>query len=347
MSKRFRLLSMFMVSAMLVLSFTGCAPKAATPTDSTDSAATEDQAAEKKVKIGVVVQTLQANVYVVMKDNAVKKAEELGDELIFQDSNLNAATQKNQVENMMAQGIDVLVMEPADAASMAVTAQAVRDAGKKVINLEQRISNFKADLWIVADSFKVGEMQVESFVKVWGTEKPANIVLLPGTVGDEVAESITKGVESAVAKYPNLKIVYKQNVQDWDRQKAMNYMEDAMVKQGGKIDAVIANNDGMMLGALKAAENADVSDRMWFIGADNDLETNQAILAGKNVMTVDKGAIVQGQRIAEAAHMLANGQTPPSDAVLDGIPVWYTPIQQVTKDTAKEVSGPKYPELFQ
>ena len=119
-----------------------------------------------------------------MQKAAEEKAKELGVELLFQSCELNAATQKSQIETMLGQGIDVLVIEPADADSMAVTAQMARDQGIPVINLEQRMSGFDSDLWIVGDSYKVGEIQVEEFVKVWGDE-PANIAvsythLIPG-----------------------------------------------------------------------------------------------------------------------------------------------------------------------
>lgn len=334
------------LSAAMLLALTACGGQgdsaAASGGDAAASAASGDP-----VKIGVVIQTLKANVYTVMQKAAVEKAKELGVDLVFQSCELNAATQKNQIETMLGQGIDVLVIEPADADSMAATAQMVRDQGVKIINLEQRINNFDSDLWIVGDSHKVGELQVEKFVEMWGTEKPAKIVLLCGTAGDEVAESISAGVRESAAKYSNLEIVVDQQVAEWDRQKAMNYMEDAIVKTGGAIDVVMANNDNMALGAYKAAENAGIADRLWFIGADNDEETNQCILDGKQFMTVDKGAITQGERITEAAYMLATGETPPSDTIDGNMPVWYTPVTMVTKDTIKEISAPKFPNLFQ
>lgn len=311
------------------------------------SAAKSGGSSGDKVKIGVVIQTLKANVYTVMQQSAMEKAEELGVELLFQSCELNAATQKSQVETMLGQGIQALVIEPADADSMAVTAQMVRDQGIPVINLEQRITGFDSDLWIVGDSYKVGQSQVEDFIKVWGEDTPANIVLLCGTAGDEVAETISRGVRETAAKYDNLSIVVDQQVAEWDRQKAMNYMEDAIVQTGGKINVVMANNDNMALGARKAAENAGIAEDIWFIGADNDEEMDQGILDGKKMMTVDKGAILQGQRIVEAAYKLVKGETTESDAMDGEMPVWYTPVQMVTKENIEEISGPKFPNLFQ
>ena len=329
-----------MLAVAMALSMSACGTSGDTSSAGSNGAVSGD------IKIGVAIQTLKANVYTVMQKAAEEKAKELGVELLFQSWDLNAATQKSQIETMLGQGIDVLVIEPADADSMAVTAQMARDQGIPVINLEQRMNGFDSDLWIVGDSYKVGEIQVEEFVKVWGDE-PANIVLLCGTAGDEVAESISRGVRETAAKYDNINIVVDQQVAEWDRQKAMNYMEDAIVQTGGDIDAVLANNDNMALGARKAAENAGIADDIWFIGADNDEEMDQGILAGKKMMTVDKGAILQGQRIVEAAYKLAKGETPESDGMDGEMPVWYTPVQMVTKDNIEEISGPKFPQLFE
>lgn len=60
---------------------------------------------------------------------------------------------------------------------------------------------------------------------------------------------------------------------------------------------------------------------------------------------VDRGAIIQGERIVEAAVKLAKGEPVSYDVVIDGVPVWYTPIAMVSKDNL-EPAKKKYPELF-
>lgn len=354
MSKKQRMKRIFagMLAGVMTLAMVGCGntsdPAADKPSDQSGGQTQGDDApAGDPIKIGVVIQTLKANVYTMMQKAATEKAEELGVELLFQSCELNAATQKSQIETMLGQGVQALVIEPADSDSMAVTAQLVRDQGIPVINLEQRIMGFDSDLWIVGDSYTVGQMQVEAFVEAYGTDKPANLVLMCGTAGDEIAESISRGVRETAAKYDNLTIVVDQQVPEWDRQRAMNYMEDAIVQTGGAINGVLANNDNMALGARKAAENAGIADDIWFIGADNDEEMDQGIIEGKKMLTIDKGALLQGARITEAAYKLAKGEKPESDGMDGEMPVWYTPVQLVNQETVKEISTPKFPHLFE
>lgn len=297
-----------------------------------------------KVVIGVSNITMKESVYQFMKEGAETKAKELGAEVIWQSSELDPSTQHNQVQNFVAQGVDVIVIEPADPHAAKQQVALAKQAGIPVINLEGLIEGAKTDLRIVGDSVKVGEMQAENFIKEWG-DKPANVVILSGTKGDEVAESITKGNFNIINKHQNLKVVAHQYHTNWDKQLAMNTMENILVKYQGDIQIVFANNDGMISGAMKAAENAGLKDKIIFYGADNDKDTVEAILKGDPVRTIDKGSVLQGERVIEGAVKLAIGEKPQNDKIVDDIPVWFTPITLVNKENL-EPAKQKYPDLF-
>lgn len=215
-----------------------------------------------------------------------------------------------------------------------------------MIIIEALIDDVNPDLWVTADSYDVGVQQVEAFVERWGTEEPANVVLLSGTQGDEVAESISAGVRDQVAKYDNLTLVYEQYCQNWARDKGMSFMEDAISVNNGDIQAVFGNNDQITMGALKAAENAGLVDQMWFIGGDHEEEMVKYIVDGYQAITVHKGTEAQGEFLMEAAQMLANGEEIPDTQEVDGIKVWYAPITVVSADNVEEFSSSRYPDLF-
>ena len=73
---------------------------------------------------------------------------------------------------------------------------------------------------------------------------------------------------------------------------------------------------------------------------------DQMIIDGKKMRTIDKGAVLQGERMVEVTKMLVNGEDIPVDTEIDGVPVWYTPTTIVTPENIEEVSGPKFPNLF-
>jgi len=298
------------------------------------------------LKVGAATRTLRDSIYIVMRDNAQEEADKLGVELLWQDCNIDVSVQKSQIENLVASGTDVLIVEAADQKSMSETVTDAQAQGIPVIVIEALIDNFTPDLWVTADSYQVGVLQVDSFIEKWGTTEPANVVLLCGTQGDEVAESISKGVRDQVAKYDNLTLVYEQVCLDWARDKGMAFMEDAISTKAGDIQAVFGNNDQITMGALKAAENAGLADKMWFIGGDHEEEMVKYILDGYNVMTVDKGTEAQGKFLIDAAQILANKETVPDTQDINGVTTWYAPITVVNEDNVKEFSSGRYPELF-
>lgn len=229
--------------------------------------------------IGVTNMTMKESVYHFMKAAAEKKAKELGVKLIWQSSENDPQKQLSQVENFIAMGVDAIVIEPARSDAAVPMVKRAKDAGIPVVNLEARIKGIKTDLRIGADCVRIGEMQVEDFVKSYG-DKPANVVILSGTKGDETAEDITKGNLNAIKRHPNIKVVMQQYHLEWDRQLAMNTMQNALVKTNKNIQAVFANNDTMAHGAMKAAEEAGVRDKIMFYGADNDKDSVEEILKG-------------------------------------------------------------------
>ncbi|MGO0060081.1 substrate-binding domain-containing protein [Brevibacillus fluminis] len=332
--KRWRNLAGVLSCGVLILAGCGTQTGAGGPT-----AGSKD-----KIVVGVTNITMKESVYQFMKTAAENKAKELGVEVMWQSSELDPSAQMNQVQNFIAQKVDAIVIEPADPHAAKQQVMLAKQAGIPVINLEGLIEGAKTDLRIVGDSVKVGEAQVESFLQEWG-DKPANVVILSGTKGDEVAESITKGNLNIIGKHANLNVVGSQYHTNWDKQLAMNTMENLLVKYKNDIQVVFANNDGMIAGAMKAAENAGVKDKIIFYGADNDKSTVEAILKGDPVRTIDKGAVLQGERVVEGAVKLAKGEKPPSDQVVDDIPVWYTPITLVDKNHL-EAAKQKFPELF-
>lgn len=124
-------------------------------------------------------------------------------------------------------------------------------------------------------------------------------------------------------------------------------MEDAISVYGDKINVVFAANDGMALGAYKAAQNAGLEQDIYFYGGDNDQETNEMILAGaENIFVVDRGSYAHGEMITDAAVELATGADLTFDETdADGYKCKWATLTMVGYDNL-EPSKVKYPDLF-
>ena len=324
-----------------------------------DSDQTEQQAqkpvsektdAGDMIKVGVANRTFKESVYLFMQQSSEAKAKEYGNmQIDWQACDVNLATQKSVVENFISQGYDVIMIEPVDAVSMIRSAKEVQDAGIKLILFDTRMEGIVPDAFVTSDLYQMGVMQVEHFAKLYGADKAANVVMIDGSPGDLSADLMRSGVRDTIEeKYPNFEIVYEQQIQDFDREKAMKSMEDVISVHGDTINAVFCANDGMMLGAYKAAKNAGMEANIAFYGGDNDKETNEMILAGThNLYVLDRGAIQQGELIARAAYELATGAELTCDKEdEDGYKVIMSQNVMVSSDNL-EPSKIKFPELFE
>ncbi|MBR5471647.1 MAG: sugar ABC transporter substrate-binding protein [Oscillibacter sp.] len=313
----------------------------------------EAPAVEEKetYKIGVTSMTLKEAVYMFVCDAMKARAAELGNvEVEWVACENDAAVQMQQVEAYIQQGVDLIVIEPARSDACVNIISACNDAGIPVINLNAQIRGINVPYRSDSNSYQVGQMQVEKFAEVFGTDEKAKVAVIGGSLGDECAETITQAAEETIAKYSNMENVLTQMHQNWDRQLAMQTME-ALLVQHPDIKAVFCNNDTMAHGCYKAAQNVGKENDIYFFGADWDQDSAELILSGvENFMVVNKGAIEQGIVTVDMAMQIIKGEEVEYDEVLttdDGeVMIKYSPMVLVTKDNIEEQVALKYPDLL-
>lgn len=313
-----------------------------------DSAETQGDSVKKAgdIKIGITSQSMKEQVYRDMKAGAEAKAKELGVKVEWQSCDLNAEKEMEIVNNYITQDFDVLVIEPVNPETSAPMMEAAAAAGIPVVDLEAELKGGDgAAVRVTCDFNAIGKANAQRFLDDWGADKPANIVILNGTKTDNVAQEISKGYHEILDKNPQIKIVQEEWHNNWDRQLAMTTMQNVLAR-GDKVDAVISNNDGMCMGAVRAAEEAGLKDKILFYSMDHDKDAVQEMISGTKYTDIDKSSNLQGQRLVEAAYALATGKDVQYDKEVNGIKTWYTPYRFTSwKDMS--VSKEVYPDLFQ
>ncbi len=293
----------------------------------------------KPVKIGFVVATMNEERYQKDKDYFTKAAEAAGAKVEFASADNKVDLQTSKVETLLSKGIDVLVLQPVNGeAASSVVALAKRE-NIPVIAYDRLIRNADIDLYVTQDSFKVGVLQAEAAVKATGGK--GNYVILMGEAGHSVADQITAGVLSVLAKYPQVKVIVKQNHPGWATSLALSTVENALTRFKNDVQAILANNDGMALGASQALEEQKLTGKVFVAGADADLTATKAILKGKQTMTVLKGIKPLAEAAVKAAIQLANKQPVKGDTTINNgkkdVMVINTEVLPVMKDTVEKV----------
>ena len=265
-------------------------------------------AGEKKIRIGFSMDTLKEARWNRDRDLFVAKAQELGAEVLVQAANGDDALQNSQAENLLTQGVDVLVVVPHNAKTAATIVESAHRSNVPVISYDRLILDSDVDVYISVDPTRVGELQSEYAVQ----HKPkGNYVLIGGAPTDNNARLVRDGqmkILKPLVDRGEVKVVTDQWAKDWQPVEALKIMENALTRNNNAVDAVVASNDGTAGGAIQALGEQKLSGKVLVTGQDADLAACQRIVAGTQTMTVYKPIKALAYRAAEVAVQMARTQ---------------------------------------
>ncbi len=225
--------------------------------------ATTSALADDKVKIGFANRTLNGAFFNGLTEYMKIHAKDHGYELITTDARGDLNKQISDVEDMLAQGINYLVLNPQDPEAGQRIAQIAKNKNVPVIVLDSDISlDAPVVTRVQANNAKnnilIGEFAVDQF-----GDKPLNCVVISGNQGNLVGEArrtnFFRGVmEAQLRKYNHTQVnVLSQGWGNWDQQGGLKAMEDLIVAHGDKINCVYSEMDDMALGAVLSLRAAN------------------------------------------------------------------------------------------
>lgn len=257
------------------------------------------------IKIGLSLDTLKEERWQHDRDLFVAKAKELGADVLVQAANSNDALQNSQAENLLTQGVNVLVVVPHNGKSAATIVESAHKAGVPVIAYDRLIQDCDLDLYVTLDPTQVGVEQADYAVK---HVPKGNYVLIGGAPTDNNAVLVRNGQMSVLKPYidrGDIKIVADQWATDWLPVEALKIMENALTKNNNKVDAVVVSNDGTAGGVVQALAEQKLAGKVLVTGQDADLAACQRIVQGTQSMTVYKPLALLANKAAELAVALA------------------------------------------
>src|SRR6185436_11302062 len=232
------------------------------PTNST--AARKKKGPNDPVVIGFSMDTLKEERWQRDKDLVEKRAKELGMQVNVQVANGDDNLQIKQAENLLTQGVDVLIVAPHNGDIAASIVEAAHRQGVKVIAYDRLIKNSDVDLYISHQVVKMGEMQAK-YLLDHVTKRPANFVIVGGSPTDNNALLLHQGqmnVLKPAVDRGDVKIVADQYAKEWQASAALNIVENALTQSHNQVDAVVASNDGTARGAVQALEGQGLAGKV-------------------------------------------------------------------------------------
>lgn len=270
-----------------------------------------------KIRIGFSMDTLKEERWQRDRDIFVAHAEELGAEVLVQAANSDDAVQMQQAENLLTQGVDVLVVVPHNAEVAAAIVEAAKRQNVPVIAYDRLIRNSDLDLYISFDNFKVGQLQAQYLLD---RAPKGNYIVIGGAPTDNNAILYHDGQMSVLqpaVDRGDVKIVADRYCREWLPSEALNHTENALTQSNNDVVAVVAANDGTAGGAVEALEGQKLAGKVLVSGQDAELAAIRRIVAKKQTMTVYKPIKPLATRAAEAAIALAKGEKPQAPSTLN------------------------------
>ncbi len=259
------------------------------------------------VEVGLLIHALDHERWENDRDFFVEKVQELGGTVKVKIAENDASAQLAQAKELLANGVDVLVVVPVDQYAAAEIVKEAHAKNVKVISYDRLIKNCKLDYYISTDNVKIGELQANYLTRIKPVGKYA---LIGGAKNDNNSMFLYLGqmneLQPLVEK-GDIKIVYNEFTDSWDESEGYAHTKK-ILKNSKDIDAIIAGNDAIARGVLKALLEAGKEGKVLLAGMDADLFNLQEIVAGHQTCTIYKPYEKLAATAAELAMKLGNGE---------------------------------------
>ena len=181
--------------------------------------------------------------------------------MIVTDGNVDIVDQSGDVRDLVAQGVDAIVMSPVESDGLVAAVEEAYAAGIPVICLDRDIYTTERTLFIGQSNFTMGaavaEEMVEALTERYG-EPRGKILEITGLVGSSPAIDRQAGMMSVLENYPDIEILATGDG-EWIRDPAVDLMEDWLIAYD-EIDAVFSHAEESSWGAQLAIERAGRQD---------------------------------------------------------------------------------------
>jgi inositol transport system substrate-binding protein len=243
--------------------------------------------------------------------------------VIFTDANMDSSRQLDQIDNFIMQKVNAIVLQPVDGTGVVPGIEKANAAGIPVV-----MSGVDATggeyIYVGTQYYDAGERQGKYMVE--HLPQNAKIVYLIGIPGHAWSEERRRGFLDQIKTRSDLTVLAEQAGMS-ERAKGMQIMED-WIQSFPQIDAVVAANDEMALGALEALKGTNRLQGILIAGVDATKDACKAIKAGEMALSVLQSAPETAKQTFETVKRLQNGESVQKEIIIPHINVTKENVDQ-------------------
>jgi len=258
----------FLIAAIALALLNGCSPKS-TP--------------KKKFKVGWSIDTITTP-FNAAEDKAVKEgwAKYPEVELYSAEAQAQSIKQVSDIEDLVAKGIELLIVKPRDEKTLVDTFKNVMKKGIPVVLIDRYVEGDAYTIFVGSDNVEVGRAAAEVMAKELNGK--GNIALIEGTPGASSYLERTEGFNEVLKKYPGLKLIASQPCLA-KRDEGKKLTENWLQGYGAKINGIHSNTDEITMGVIQALKEAGRKDVI-VTSVNGQMEALKQIIDGAIAMTV-------------------------------------------------------------
>jgi len=249
-------------------------------------------AAQQKTTIGVSLAQDDNPFYIAMLKGIRERAQELGWEVVTVSANEDKAKQIAGVQDLVARGVQGILISPIDAVGVNAAYDAAKAANIPIVSVARGSTSPNQTLHVAMDEAQIGRDIAEWTAKAIGGD--GKVAMLLGPSGVPTFRNLGDGYAQVMAKYPKIQIVFRADG-PLTRERGVKQAEDALVANPD-LKAIYAANDDVALGAMQAVLAADRSGKTIVTGMNGVPPALRAVKDGKLAMTVELNPVLWGRR---------------------------------------------------
>ncbi|MDU5228915.1 MAG: D-ribose ABC transporter substrate-binding protein [Anaerococcus sp.] len=266
----------------------------------TESKETADKKTDENMKIGVSLSTLNNPFFVSIREGIEEGA---GDdaETVISDAQNDSSTQSNQVEDLITQGVDLIIINPVDSTAIASSVEKANEANIPVICVDRGTDSGEIVSFIASNNVEGGKLAGEYILEKVGEN--AEVVQLEGIPGASSTRERGEGFKEATDG--KIDLVASQTA-NFDRAEGLTVMEN-LLQAHPDVKAVFCQNDEMALGASEAIKTSGKD--IVVVGFDGNEDAISAVEDGSLSATVAQKPKEMGKLAIETAIKYLKGET--------------------------------------
>lgn len=301
-----------------ILLLVGCAPAFSLEAPGGVDEAVVENMEPAEITVGLSVSTLSNPFFVSLEEGVNTLATENGTQVISVDAQDDSAKQSNDVDDLIQQGVDVLLINPVDSAAITPAVEAANSAGIPVIMVDRATDAGEYVTLVASDNVAGGEMAAQYIIDQVGEN--ASTLQLEGVPGASATNERGEGFMNVAETSLN---VLDSQTANFDRAQGLTVMEN-MLQGNSDVQAVFAQNDEMALGAIEAIQGAGLSNQITVVSFDGTEGGIKAVEDGSLAATIAQKPDEMGRLALQAVYDFYAGQEIPEK--ID------SPLELVTKD---------------